>query len=184
MTQEFNKNIISGKTMDRYFDFNAAHFAFHELFNLNPNDDRSIAIIGGTFLEMSLEHILKAYFPEDDNEVKSMFDGLGPLSSFSAKISMSYSLGLVERPVKEDLHLARKIRNEFAHDLYASFESEKIGQWCKSLKWHKIAFVSNPPPEASNIELFQVGVNQLISHLSGCISIARGEKRSIRDNFK
>ncbi|MEX2512352.1 MAG: hypothetical protein WD398_05560 [Cyclobacteriaceae bacterium] len=184
MTKESKKHIISGKPMDRNFDFNIAHFAFHELFNLNPNDDRSIAIIGGTFLEMSLEHILRAYFPENDKEVNKMFEGFGPLSSFSAKISMSYSLGLIEKPVKEDLLLTKKIRNEFAHNLYASFENDKIGQLCKLLKWHKIAFVPNPPPEALNIELFQVGVNQLITHLSGCISMARGEKRSIRDNFK
>lgn len=43
-------------------------------------------------------------------------------------------LGLIYKPVRDDLNLVRKIRNEFAHNLYASFEDEKIESWCSGLK--------------------------------------------------
>lgn len=183
MDLESDKYIITGKALERYFDFNDALLEFHRLFTYDEKDDRSIAIIGGTFLEISLEHILRAFLPENDNEVEKLFEFNNALGNFSSKISMVYSLGLIEKVVKDDLHLARKIRNEFAHDLYATFESENIGSWCRSLMWHRKAFVANPPESATNRDLYQVGVNQLITHLSGCVSIARDNKREIRNNF-
>ncbi len=79
--------------------------------------------------------------------------------------------------------MIRKIRNEFAHDLYASFESDKIKNWCLQLKWHKILVNPYPPLDATTRDYFQVGVNSLITHLSGCVLIARGEKRSIKNEF-
>jgi DNA-binding MltR family transcriptional regulator len=49
-----------------------------------------------------------------------------PLGDFSNKIKMCYCLGLIDKIIRDDLNLIRKIRNEFTHDLYASFESDKI----------------------------------------------------------
>jgi hypothetical protein len=180
---EDKMDIITGKAVERHFDLNKVLMDFHDLFNNKHGDDRTIAIIGGTFLEMILEHVLFSFLPEDNKEVERMMDFNQPLGNFSNKITMAYCLGLIERVVKEDLNLIRKIRNEFAHDLYASFENEKIRSWCKELKWHKIALTPNPPSEATNKDLFQVGVNTLISHLNGCVSMARGDKRKIRNNF-
>lgn len=96
---------------------------------------------------------------------------------------MCYCLGLIDKIIKDDLNLARKIRNEFAHDLYASFESDKIKNWCLQLKLHKILVTSHPPQDATPKDYFQVGVNCLITHLNGCVSLARVEKRSIENNF-
>jgi len=183
MNHGSKKYIISGKELERYFDFNDALLEFHQLFTYKEKDDRSIAIIGGTFVEIALEHILRAFLPENDKEVNKLFEFNNALGNFSSKISMSYSLGLVEKIIKDDLHNIRKIRNEFAHDLYASFENEKVRSFCKALAWHTRAYVANPPESASNRDLFQVGVNQVISHLSGCISIARGGKRKVKDNY-
>ena len=53
-----NNSILSGQPLERYFDFNAALLEFHNLFNLETKDERAIAILGGTFLEMALEHVL------------------------------------------------------------------------------------------------------------------------------
>src|SRR3546814_2970630 len=106
-----------------------------------------------------------------------------PLGNFSSKIKMCYCLGLIDKMIKEDLNLIRKIRNEFAHDLYASFDSDKIKNWCLQLKWHKIIVTPYPPSDATPKDYFQVGVNSLITHLNGCVSIARSEKRSIKNNF-
>jgi hypothetical protein len=92
-------------------------------------------------------------------------------------------LRLIDKVIREDLNLIRKIRNEFAHYLYASFENEKIKNWCLQLKWHKIMITPFPPSDATSKDYFRVGVNSLISHLNGCVSIARGEKRTLKNNL-
>jgi len=175
--------VLEGKAAERYFDLNDALREFHNLFVYESKDGRTIAVLGGTFLEMILEHILYAFFPEDDKEVGEMMQFNQSLGNFSNKIKMCYCLGLIDKIIKDDLNLVRKIRNEFAHDLYASFESDKIKNWCLQLKWHKILVTQHPPLDATPKDYFQVGVNSLIMHLNGCVSLARGEKRSIKNNF-
>lgn len=170
---------IKDKEVEPYFDFNDALAAFHNLFNYESKDDRTIAILGGTFLEMVLEHILLAYLPSNEKEVNKLFEFNNPLGNFSNKIAMIYCLGF-DTILKSDLTFIRKIRNEFAYDLYASFENEKISNWCNELRWHKESLMSEAPSEASARDLFQVGVNTLISHLHGVISIARTEKREVK----
>lgn len=177
------KYIISGKELERYFDFNQALHDFNQLFTYNEKDDRTIVIIGGTFLEMVLEHILQAFLPENEKEVSKLFEYNNALGNFSNKINLAYCLGLIDFKIKEDLHRIRKIRNEFAHDMYATFENQKINDLCTSLQWHKIAMMMEAPASATSRDLYQVGVNTLISHLSGCIGIARNDKRKTRKNL-
>ena len=176
--------LITGKVIQRDFDFNTALFEFHNLFNLEHKEERTITILGGTFLEMALEHTLRAFFPEDEKEVDKLFEYNQPLGTFSSKISMAYCLGLIDKMIKEDLTLVRKIRNRFAHDLFVNFEDQQIKSWCYNLKFHKVLMMTEPPRDATEIQIFQVGVNTLISHLSGCISIARGQKRKIKDKLR
>ena len=178
-----NNYLLTGKAVERYFDLNKALFEFNNLFPYDGKDERSIAILGGTFLEMILEHILLAFLPEDEKEVNRLMEFNQPLGNFSNKIAMTYCLGLIDKVIKDDLNLIRKVRNKFAHDLYATFDDEQIKAWCKALKWHKISLMSDPPNEATTKDLFQVGVNTLISHLHGVVGIARSEKRSIRNTF-
>ncbi|MEP7128691.1 MAG: MltR family transcriptional regulator [Chitinophagales bacterium] len=179
-----NQFIIAGKALERYFDFNDALLSFHNLFNLEQKDERAIAIIGGTFLEMALERLLRAFFPEEENEVNKLFEFNQPLGNLSSKINLSYCLGLIDKLIKEDLDVVRKVRNKFAHDLYASFKDEQIKSWSKQLKFHKISMMMQPPEGASELQIFQVGVNQMISHISGCISTSRSEKRKTKDDLK
>ncbi|AGA76666.1 hypothetical protein [Echinicola vietnamensis] len=181
--EDKNRFILKGKAVDRYFDLNDSLMEFHKLFTYESKDDRTIAILGGTFLEMILEHILYAFFPEDEKEVEEMMLFNQPLGNFSGKIKMCYCLGLIDKVIKDDLNLVRKIRNEFAHNLYASFENDKLKSWCLALKWHRVLISSTPPLEANARDYFRVGVNSLIMHLNGCVSIARAEKRTIKNDF-
>ena len=178
-----NEHILSGKAVERHFDFNKALFDFSELFKYDKGDDRTIVIVGGTFLEIALEHILYSFLPEENKEVERLMEYNQPLGNFSNKITMCYCLGLIDEIIKHDLNLIRKIRNEFAHDLYASFENEKIANWCRSLKWHKIMIFRPTPADTTNRDLFQVGVHTLISHLHGCIDMAQRERRAINNNL-
>lgn len=175
-----DKYILKGNAAKRYFEFLDILGEFDKLFTFNEKDDRNIVIMGSSFLEMALDHVLRAFLPGDDNEVEKLFNsGNGALATFNSKISMVYALGLMDKIVKDDLHLIRKIRNEFAHNLVVSFDDKKIADWCKSLKWHRVVMFREPPPDATNRDFFQVGVHQIIAHLHGCISIARGDKRNI-----
>ncbi len=177
-------NYIKGKELERYFSLNDALFAFHEPFRYDYGDDRSIVIIGGSFLDIILEHLLLAFFPEDNSEIKILFQNNQPLGSFSNKVRIAYSLGLIDEVIKDDLKIIAKIRHQFAQDLYASFENQNVGECCKQLKWHRISMMSQPPSKATVRDYYQVGVNQLIIYLNGAVSIARNQKRIIKNDFQ
>jgi hypothetical protein len=182
-TDRFKTSIITGAALDRYFDLHDMLLEFGKLFSYDDDNDRAIAIVGATFLEALLEHILRAFLVDDEKEVGKLFEPNQPLSTFSGKIALVYSLGLIYEPVYRDLHVVRKIRNEFAHDLYASFENDKIKSWCWNLQWHRIAYVSTPPPEATPRDFFQVGVNQLVTYLHGVVGIARFQQRKVERHY-
>jgi hypothetical protein len=180
---ENNSNILQGESLKRYLYFSEASFEFHKLFNFEYRDERAIAILGATFLETALEHILKEFLP-DTKETDDLFKFPQALSNFSNKIDLCYLLGLIDKLIIQDLKRVKSIRNKFAHDLYVTFEDKKVKDWTRELKFHKISMMMEPPAETTGLEIFQVGVNQLLSNLSGCISIARSEKREIKNNFE
>ena len=66
---------------------------------------------------------------------KSLFEGNGPFSTLSSKIDVAYALGLLSSEERRELHLLRKIRNEFAHavDHEISFDSPKLRDWSRAL---------------------------------------------------
>src|SRR5262249_32748525 len=58
----------------------------------------------------------------------------GPLATFSARIDMAYLLGLIPDNVRRELHLIRKIRNDFAHSSEnLDFNNEAIANRCREL---------------------------------------------------
>jgi DNA-binding MltR family transcriptional regulator len=181
---EFDPSLLSGKALEQYFELNNALYEFSKLFDYGEKNDRAIAIVGATFLDTILEHILRAFLIDNETEVNKLLQYDQPLGTFSGKITMAYCLGLIYKPVRDDLHLVRKIRNEFAHNLYASFEDERIKSWCSSLRWHRIAHVANPPCDATARDLFQVGTNQLVCNLNGAVGIARIQKRQVNKHFE
>jgi len=175
-----NKNLIQGKDLERYFDVQRTLDEFARLFDYNESNDRAIAIIGVSFLEDLLEHILINFFVDDEKEVNKLLKPERPLGTFGGRTSAAYCLGLINATVRQDLRLVGKIRNRFAHDIFASFDDQKIRSWCLELKWHKISLFAEPPPNATSRQLFQVGVNQLVNNLHGVLSIARSESRTIQ----
>ncbi len=171
---------IQGKALERYFNLHEALLQFEKLFRYDEASDRAVAIVGPAFLDTLLEHILINFLIEDENEVEKLLQCDQPLGTYGNRIIFAYCLGLISKTIRDDLRLIGKIRNRFAHDLYASFDDEKIRLWCLSLKWHRIAMSMNPPEDATTRDIFQVGIHQLVMHLHGLVGVARTEKRSIR----
>jgi DNA-binding MltR family transcriptional regulator len=160
----------------RHFELEEMLFEFSRLFDYSEVSDRAVAIVGPAFLDTLLTQMLVNFLVDDDKEVLRVLQPEGPLGTFGSKVSACYCLGLIGEIVKGDLRLVAKIRNRFAHDLRATFSDAQIGGWCKALRWHK-QFFPDPPAGATDRDLFQVGVNQLVSHLHGLVALARTDKR-------
>ncbi|TPK78549.1 hypothetical protein FJ527_08735 [Mesorhizobium sp. B2-4-18] len=174
--------VVAGKDLERYWQHHDALLAFHRLFNERETvDERAIAIVGATFLDNMLEHILVNFMVDDEKESKRMVGVDCPLGTFSSRVTAAYCLGLICKTVRDDLRAVGKIRNKFAHQLEAAFEIEPIRGWCLSLRWHEFSMMMKAPADATSRDVFKVGVNQLITHLSGIVSIARLERRKVRD---
>ena len=72
--------------------------------------------------------------PLSNTLATKIFDGLGPLSQFSAKIEVAYIFGLVDEATYKDLLAIKEIRNRFAHtSRFVSFKSEEIKTACQRL---------------------------------------------------
>ena len=173
--EDYDPSWITGKAVERHFSMREALFEFSRLFRDEEND-RALAIVGGAFLDSLLENILVEFLVDDEKEVGELLRYDGAMGTYSGRIRAAYCLGLLRKTVRDDLRLVGKIRNRFAHDLTASFAEDPIRSWCNALRWHREAYME-PPPGVSAHDLFHVGVNQLIGHLNGYVSIARGEKR-------
>ena len=109
------------KERDRALDFGD----FISEFESQP--DRSAVIIGSIRLELLLEQLLlKNFIPNKNKQEEELFDPGKPLSSFHAKIHLSYRLGLIDEGLFQILDLIRQIRNDFAHHLVGcTLESEE-----------------------------------------------------------
>lgn len=115
-------------------DFSSEEFK-KALAELEEEGDRAAAIVGGSIIESFLEKgILMRLLPLSPALRESIFSGYGPLSSMSAKIDISFALGLFGDHVRIDLHHIRRVRNEFAHHPNRDFNHPNIAKWCEPLE--------------------------------------------------
>ena len=101
---------------------------------LNAETDRGVALMAAAFIEYQLESLLRTYFVDERSVVNRLFEADGPLGTLSAKTDASYVLGLIPKETRRDIHLIRKIRNEFAHSSAPmTFETPGIANRCALL---------------------------------------------------
>jgi hypothetical protein len=175
----YNKSsIIAGKDLERYFSLHQALLEFSMLFEQETND-RAIAIVGAAFLHTLLEHILINFLVDDEKDVRRLLQHDQSLGTYGSRTTAVYCLGMIGEMVRDDLRLVGKIRNRFAQDRKASFDEEPVRSWCLALKWHEVSMFRKRPEGATPRDIFQVGVNQLICHLNGIVSMARMERRTV-----
>lgn len=77
--------------------------------------DRGTALIAAAWVDDALDARLRAVFRSDKKVVEEIVGGMGPLSSFGARIKLAYLLDVIERNQRKDLDIIRGIRNDFAH---------------------------------------------------------------------
>jgi hypothetical protein len=97
---------------------NAKHWDAKFREDLAHESDRAIAIVGAAQLEQALEALLRNHLVPCGTQDDPLFDGpYAPLANLSSKIDLAHRLGLISARWCRDLHLIRKIRNAFAHNV-------------------------------------------------------------------
>ncbi|MFT3788028.1 MAG: hypothetical protein QM770_17965 [Tepidisphaeraceae bacterium] len=106
----------------------SAHWCDFFEHEAKKESQRAVAIISVSVLDEALVGLLKAAMLPCPTGNDPLFDGAyAPMGSFSAKIDFACRLGLISAGVAQSLHLVRKIRNDFAHDISScSFELASV----------------------------------------------------------
>jgi|ERR1044071_991248 hypothetical protein len=79
--------------------------------------DRAAVILGAAKLDYMLYQILSKYLLPSVSSKDELLEGESALSSFSSRINACHRLGLINSEFTRTLHLIRKIRNSFAHEV-------------------------------------------------------------------
>lgn len=86
--------------------------------------DRAAVILGASQLDILLYQLIERFLLPNPSSKDELLDGDSPLATFSSRISICYRLGLINADFSRALHLIRKIRNSFAHEVSGvSFET-------------------------------------------------------------
>jgi DNA-binding MltR family transcriptional regulator len=108
-------------------------FAFRS--SLTGETDRGCALMAAAYLSDQLEKLLRSLFVVAQQTVDRLFEPLGPAGSFSARIDLAYACGLLPESAYNDLHLMRKIRNDFGHVAEPlTFDEPAIADRCHVLQ--------------------------------------------------
>jgi len=84
----------------------------------SDESDRACVILAAALLDSALETLLKTQLLPASSGEDPLFDGPNaPLASFSARIEMALRLGMIDSGFARSLHLVRRIRNDFAHNV-------------------------------------------------------------------
>lgn len=144
-----------------------------------------------------LELILKSFLVEDEKNDEQVFEGNGPLSTFSSKIKLTYRLGLISREEARTLDQIRNIRNRFAHSLGGmTFLDQKVRSWCNNIitPASRVTPVEFPPEAINSLprpdvrptdprEIFEEAVLLLMASLPSRQTVAHVTTRKCPTEF-
>lgn len=110
-------------------------------------DERGLILAIASFAEDALGDLIRTFLLPGESATQ-LLDGFNaPIGTFSTRIKMAYSLGLVTKRQYEDLDRLRRIRNEFAHNWEPiSFADQKIAAHISALHFSTMddEFPSSP----------------------------------------
>jgi len=107
---------------------NKEHWADVLREEFKDESDRACVILAASLLDNALFSLLQARLAPCSTNSDPLFDSANaPLSTFSSRIEISYRLGLLSARFCRDLHLVRRIRNDFAHNITGcNFEESSV----------------------------------------------------------
>jgi DNA-binding MltR family transcriptional regulator len=114
--------------------------------SLRKETDRGCALMAAEYLSNELGILIRRCLVDDAKACDALLeDANGALATFSSRIEFSYLLGLVAPEARRELHLVRRIRNEFAHDYKPlDFNGDRIANRCRELRAHVMIPADQP----------------------------------------
>jgi len=103
---------------------------------LNNESDFIGVLIGTSFLDVSLENLLRSKFRKKSSIVDELLNpNKGILGNIGGRAAISYSLELISKSDYQDLITILNIRNMFAHKpRMLDFSDDDVIVYCKKLK--------------------------------------------------
>lgn len=103
--------------------------------NLISNEnDRGAGLLAAALIETILSDLLRKRLVASPDQNDKLFSGSNsPLGTFSAKIEMAYRLGVISKDLRDLIDGLRKIRNKFAHEVFADFDIRSIQDLTENL---------------------------------------------------
>jgi hypothetical protein len=131
---------------------------------VNPKlDDATVVIRATSILDALLKFAFTARLRCEPSKtaLAEVFEGNGPLATFSAKITLAAAMGITRGDARHDLKVLKKIRNDFAHSMVGPKLAGDAR--CKSLKMRDRAW---PQIQQAERRQFCESVSSLIIHLT------------------
>ena len=95
--------------------------------SLQRESDRGCTSIGVELISDALQKKIERMMQGNKKLKEELFNGLGPLSTFSAKIKLSYCFNVISDSMYKELNCLRSIRNIAAHSIEDfSFDHENV----------------------------------------------------------
>lgn len=105
--------------------------------SLNPETDRGCALMAAAYLDSEIDRTLRLYVVANIKIADEFFGQGKPAGTFSSRIDLAFLLGLITSNGRRDLHLIRKIRNDFGHvHRPLIFDNPAIASRCRELMHH------------------------------------------------
>ncbi|MCK9728525.1 hypothetical protein [Pseudomonas syringae] len=104
-------------------DADVLEFSFEMI---KKENDRGAALLASMMAEHCLDELLKARLASPVGKEKFLSGFGAPIGTFAAKIELCFRLGCIPRGLAELLDGLRKIRNSFAHEMVADFETKAV----------------------------------------------------------
>ena len=107
---------------------------------INGESPRGGVLVAAAFLENLLYQILQSFLIEGKAQEQLLSGFNAPIGTFSAKIALSATLGVITERERRECELIRKIRNKFAHHIHPTFEDEDIKSLCLELTFRAMPY--------------------------------------------
>lgn len=106
--------------------------------SIRTESTRAKVVLAACYLDELLHQLLAIVLKPAERKKDPLLDEpQAPLGTYSSKIELTYRLGLISDSTHKSLHLVRRIRNEFAHNLdNCSFDTAAIRDW--NLELHEL----------------------------------------------
>lgn len=116
----------------------AGEWSDHFDLSIKTESTRAKVVLSACYLDELLHQLITITLRPCNGNEDPLFDGpQAPANTFSGKIELAARLALIPDYTKKSLHLIRKIRNRFAHNLTAcDFLDPKVQSWNNEL--HKL----------------------------------------------